>query len=396
MQKEEAKNLLKKMETGYSLPALSVIATKLIEIASNENASIKELAELIEKDPALTVRLISTANSAFFRTSELVTSIEQAIFRIGFKRLRIMALTLSLRDTFPMGKRGKMDYEHFWKVSLYRALLCRSLAAHFKNCNPEEAFIAGLTQEIGFLVFYDLIMSGDDEIAEHGLFPIEDLLSIETDKYGINHREVGEIALRYWKFPEEIVKCQNVLEEKKPSPLCLNCEIALLLSSIIFQSSIELNEILDKITNVYKINSELTSEILSAVFNQVEDTARAFKLEVNKDRDIIGIMENANKILGKLSSDLESYHNSKPEYVLPSFKSLQNLSKTSAVDHTIQAVAHEIRNPLVSVGGFVKKLSKVIDTSSKEWEYVQIILEETRKIEQVIARFSEGKLNNNS
>jgi len=51
MRKEEAKNLLEKMKTGYSLPALSVIATKLIEIASDENASIKELAELIEKDP---------------------------------------------------------------------------------------------------------------------------------------------------------------------------------------------------------------------------------------------------------------------------------------------------------------------------------------------------------
>ncbi len=388
MQKEESKNLLEKIKTGYSLPALSVVATKLIEIASDENASIKELAELIEKDPSLTVRLISTANSAFFRTSELVTSIEQAIFRIGFKRLRIMALTLSLRDTFPMGKRGKMDYEHFWKVSLYRALLSKSLALHFKNCSPEEAFIAGLTQEIGFLIFYDLIMSGDDTIAEHGLFPVEDLISLETDKYGINHREVGEIALRYWMFPEEIVKCQCVTKGEKPSPLCLNCEIALLLSSIIFQSSVDLNEVLDKITNVYKINSELTSEILSSVFRQVEDTAKAFKLEVSKDRDILGIMEKANEILGKLSSDLSSYHDSPPECVLPSLKSLRNLSEKSTVDYTLQAVAHEIRNPLVSVGGFVKKLSKVIDTSSKEWEYVQIILEETKKMEQALARFS--------
>lgn len=388
MQKEEAKNILEKIKTGYSLPALSVIATKLIEIASDENATIKELAELIEKDPSLTVRLISTANSAFFRTSEVVTSIEQAIFRIGFKRLRIMALTLSLRDTFPMGKRGKMDYEHFWKVSLYRALLCKSIAIHFKNCSPEEAFIAGLTQEIGFLVFYDLIMSDDNAIVEHGLFPIEDLISLEVEKYGINHREVGEIALRYWRFPEDIVKCQRLLIEEKPSPLYLNCEIALLLSSIIFQSSIDLNEVLDKITDIYKINSELASEILSVVFKHVEDTAKAFKLEVSKDKDIIGIMEKANKILGKLSSDFTCYHDSPTESVLPSFKSLRNLFEKSPVDYTLQAVAHEIRNPLVSVGGFVKKLSKIIDSSSKEWEYVQIILEETKKMEQILARFS--------
>ncbi len=388
MQKEEAKNLLEKIKTGYSLPSLSVVATRLIEIASDENASIKELTELIEKDPSLTVRLISTANSAFFRTSELVTSIEQAIFRIGFNRLRIMALTLSLRDTFPMGKRGKMDYEYFWKVSLYRALLSKSLASHFMNCTPEEAFIAGLTQEIGFLIFYDLIMSADDEILEHGLFPIEDLISLEVDKYGINHREVGEIALRYWKFPEEIIKCQNIFKGENPSPLCLNCEIASMLSSIIFQSSVELTELLDKIRNVYEINSELASEILSTVFRQVEETAKSFKLELSKDQDIFVIMEIVNKILGKLSTDLASYNDSRPECVLPSFKNLRELSKKSSVDYTLQAVAHEIRNPLVSVGGFVKKLSKIIDASSKEWEYVQIILEETKKMEQALARFT--------
>ena len=37
-----------------------------------------------------------------------------------------MALSLSLRDTFPMGKIGGMDYDHFWKTSLYQALIAQN------------------------------------------------------------------------------------------------------------------------------------------------------------------------------------------------------------------------------------------------------------------------------
>jgi nitrogen-specific signal transduction histidine kinase len=56
----------------------------------------------------------------------------------------------------------------------------------------------------------------------------------------------------------------------------------------------------------------------------------------------------------------------------------------------LQAVAHEIRNPLVSVGGFVKRLSKTVEPSSKAWDYVQIILEETRKLEEALAYMTKG------
>lgn len=65
-----------------------------------------------------------------------------------------MGLLLSLRNTFPMGKVGPLDYEKFWRIfSLYRGLIGKSLAHHLKSYNPEEAFVAGLILEIGFLIF---------------------------------------------------------------------------------------------------------------------------------------------------------------------------------------------------------------------------------------------------
>ena len=134
-----------------------------MELASDESCSVNELTGLIEKDPSLTVRLLKLANSAFFRGTSSVVSVKQAILRIGFRQLRIMALTLSLRDTFPMGKVGTLDYEYFWRTSLYRALLAKSLARRLNTCDPETAFIGGLTLGIGFLIFHDLFVKGKGE-----------------------------------------------------------------------------------------------------------------------------------------------------------------------------------------------------------------------------------------
>jgi len=59
-----------------------------------------------------------------------------------------------------MGKVGPLDYENFWRISLYRGLIAKSLAHHLKSCNPDETFVAGLILEIGFLIFYDIFLKG--------------------------------------------------------------------------------------------------------------------------------------------------------------------------------------------------------------------------------------------
>ena len=66
-QKDSASNLLKSLESGYSLPPLSVVALRLVELASDDDCSASDLAELIEKDPSLAVRLLKIANSVFFQ-----------------------------------------------------------------------------------------------------------------------------------------------------------------------------------------------------------------------------------------------------------------------------------------------------------------------------------------
>ncbi len=383
-------DLIGRLEAGYSLPSLSVIALKLVELASDDRCSAKDLASLIEKDPALTVRLLRLANSALFAFGQPISTLEQAIVRVGFQRLRIMALSLSLRDTFPLGKTGPMDYEQFWRASLYRALIAKSLAQHLKACNPDEAFIAGLISEIGLLVLFDILIKGRDEEVHIDFASREGLLSWERERFGLDHRQVGQIALRHWRFPEPIVDslahCGGAALVEGAPVLARICEQAQICSAMLFDPSRDPDAFFWEAGKVLGLSAEVISQTLLATFEQVEGVAESLKLELDREKDLMDIMEKANLTLGRISAHLSDYEQDAERRSLPSFDRLDG--DKEVVQETLQAVAHEIRNPLMAVGGLAKRLTAILEPSSAGGTYARIIFEEALRLEKALAEMS--------
>ncbi len=395
MESENKTDVLEKLKSGYALPSLSSIAVKLIELASDDTSSIEGLASLIGKDPSLTVRVLNLANSAFFKSLFPASTLNQAVMRIGFHHLRILALSLSLKDTFPMGKVADMDYEQYWRVSLYRGLLAKSLARVSKSCDPEEGFIAGLTLEIGFLIYFDIFLRNREHEIDPGMYPLESLLATETKMHGINHREIGEIALRYWKFPESIIACQSDYGETQETaePLDLRgiCRAAGGLSALICYKKADFNEVFQGVASSFGLNNETAYEAVVSTLGEVDEIARALQVNVESGKDLIGLLEKANKTLSHLSEQMLSQRDSRGMDELPSFDSLRmQADRDGEMTHALQAMAHEIRNPLTVVGGFARRLAKTIDPSSDGWKYVEVILQESRRLEQALEQASQG------
>jgi len=378
---------LEKIESGYSLPVMSVVAVKLVELASDDACSVSELTSLIEKDPSLAANLLRMANNAFFRTSEPVATLQQAVMRIGFHQLRIMALSLSLRNTFPMGRIGVMDYEQFWRISLYRGLLAQSLSKHIKMSNEEEAFLAGLILEVGLLIFFDIFLKNKNEKDEFEFYSLERLLIREKERYGIDHREIGEAALRYWRFPDRIVETQRFCGtgtggSNMIPPLACVCEIARVLSEKMLHHKEDFHVIFSEARETFGISDEIINDSIITSLEQVEEIAGSMKLELNKERDMLELMEKANRTLGKISEKISQIRTGQP---LPSFDTLDaKAGQEDAVTYTLQAVAHEIKNPLIAVAGFAKRLAMKIDPGSENGRYVRIILEEATRLEAAL------------
>lgn len=387
--------LIEKIKSGYSLPVLSPAALKLVELASDDKSSARDLVNLIEKDPSLAVRLLKLANSAFFKTVHKCSTLNQAVVRVGFNRLRIMALSISLRDIFPLGKTGPFDYNKFWLISLYRALIARSLAGYVRSTNPDEAFVAALIRETGLLIFYDLMIREDraDGIS-FDLEPVEDLLAWEKKRYGIDHREVGEAVFRHWNFPENIIACMSscVIRDDtgKVSDLDTVCKLAELFSGVLFHESGLFLSIYEEAEKHLGISINRINDILLDTFRQVDDIAACLKVEVDREKDLISVMEKANIALSQISDRIARGEEAVREGgELPSFDTIN--SSDHAVNFTLQAVAHEIRNPLMAVGGFAKKLSDSLEPDSEGGRYLKIILKEAARLEKVLSGMTQEK-----
>src|SRR4051794_18088659 len=95
------------------LPSPPTIAVRIVDLIKREDFSFKQLASIIEADPALVARILRLANSSFYATRKSVSSIEKAIAVLGVNSLTNIALSFILSEVF-RGQRGtRFDFDRF-------------------------------------------------------------------------------------------------------------------------------------------------------------------------------------------------------------------------------------------------------------------------------------------
>jgi len=389
--------LLKKIIDNESLPSLSPIAIQLVEMAADDRSAAPDLAAIIEKDPSLTTRLLKLVGSAFYARPERVSSISQAVVLLGFKKVRIMALSLSLRDTFPLGKQKGMDYNHFWKTSLYRGLIAQDFAQAVQPINdlhPDEAFIAALISEIGLLMLYHACPEETKEQFPPGRLPLEEALRWEEENLGVNHREVGSVILRRWHFPDQLAACQKhfgseTLVPEKPL-LCKIVEMARWATEAVFGETRDLYEVQQCAQTVLQLEPDRVHTIVSEAFEKVEALAQQLRIQVDSQTDMITVLEKANQALARVNASMAFSlqglldHVSQHDQALTSMSEDMARSRRDVLQNTLDAVAHEIRNPLLAIGGFAKRLARQCGDDAQSGHYAKIIAKESSRLEGVL------------
>lgn len=180
---------------------------QLKKVVDDPNKSNIEAGEVIEKDPALTMRLLKLVNSAYFGFPSRISTISHAISMIGVQELQNLVLGTLIIEKFSALPGGMLSMHDFWAMSVRSALTAKALARHRPAGEQRESlFICGLVHDIGRLVVYKKV---PDLAREAGLLVetanIDEVVA-ERRVIGFDHYQTGAELARLWHLPEVIIE----------------------------------------------------------------------------------------------------------------------------------------------------------------------------------------------
>lgn len=196
--------LLRRMKHKGDFPILSRNLSQINQIASRNNASAKELANAILKDMALTKKLLTIANSAFYgQAGANVTSIYQAVLVMGIDQVRLAVGSLICAAHFQGGANAG-SLKEVAIQSFVGAMLAKNIACVTGLAGDEEAFICAMFRHLGksLVIHY---LADEFQAIEAGLTARSaDESIISRQVLGIPYHALGQAVARTWKLPEKL------------------------------------------------------------------------------------------------------------------------------------------------------------------------------------------------
>ncbi len=202
---EESKPLIEQIrEIALSgevcLPPLPAMGMRLLEMFQDEDRlNAKDVAELVQQDPAMATALLRIANSAMFGGLQKISDLSQAIARLGMKRVGSMLTTMMHKGQFEGDKETDRELlEILWGHSIATAIAARRLS-EVTGGDPEESYLAGLLHDTGKL----LVLRAVDHLQSHGK-SMEINQTVLYELLDGPHAELGHLTLSNWQLPEPI------------------------------------------------------------------------------------------------------------------------------------------------------------------------------------------------
>jgi HD-like signal output (HDOD) protein len=180
------------------VPVFPEAARKVIDACAGENSDMRQLAEIVRRDPALSAQFLRVANSPAFGSRTPIVSLPQALARLGTSQTRQIALLVTCKAGV-FNCKARTGAAQALRVHAVGTALWAQEIARLRRLNVEEAFLCGLLEDVALPALWQL--AADIDRTSVAKSPVEEI----DDHLARIHHEVGaEIALR-WALPARLV-----------------------------------------------------------------------------------------------------------------------------------------------------------------------------------------------
>jgi len=195
------------IEMVDKIPTFQESVHRILSLTTSADCSPKDLVQVIEYDPILTMKVLKLVNSAYFGLSQEVTSVNHAVVYVGINTIKNVAISVATTGALPKTNKAGLNMNQFWAHSLAVGVIAKLLAENKGVGKNEQAnyFVAGLLHDIGKVLFAHFLPDDYQQVlqkAENENLPIH---QVEKQLLGFDHSEIGAMVAEKWQLPAELV-----------------------------------------------------------------------------------------------------------------------------------------------------------------------------------------------
>lgn len=200
-----SKMLISMVGSLRTLPSLPSTYAELRNALTDPDSSLDRVVKIVERDVAISAKVLQLVNSAFFGVRRQVSNIKTAVSFLGINILQHLVLSVEAFRCFKIDKAIKgFSFEEFHRHSQATAQVAAAICTH--PIPPSAAIVSGLLHDVGKLVIAE---RAPDHLARaitgaktEGM----PLYASEEQLCGVSHAEVGAYLLSLWGLPYPIVE----------------------------------------------------------------------------------------------------------------------------------------------------------------------------------------------
>lgn len=196
------------MKVVDKMPPFPKSVHRVIELTNDLNCAPKDLVQVIEHDPVITMKMLKLVNSVFFALTKSVTSVRHAVVYLGLNTVKNLALSIATVQCLPTKSSAEFNTNDFLLHSLTTASIAQRIGKEFLGSgDTSDLFVTGLLHDFGKVVLAQFMAEDFGKAIviarERGI----SLHEAETEVIGTDHTIVGAMLAEKWELPKELTAC---------------------------------------------------------------------------------------------------------------------------------------------------------------------------------------------
>jgi putative nucleotidyltransferase with HDIG domain len=187
------------------LEPLPFTLQKLVTYLDKPEVETTEIVQIIELDGAVAANILRMANSARFGGRFEITSLRDAVERLGTSALLEIALGAQMRSLETAAPLYDLTEDDLWLHGAAASLAVKAIIKETRNLLiPSSATIAALLHDIGKLIMVRYMKADVSALVAICREKQVTFVEAERELFGCDHAEVGAAMAKKWNFPPEI------------------------------------------------------------------------------------------------------------------------------------------------------------------------------------------------